>query len=118
MEHLTKIYFREKWNLRDTRVQTLIQRPVRSAAFVDSNVFTYDEIKTLFRRDPYFNDFLGLGKLKWSAWLQFRVGNHPWLMGFQRTDAQGSFESVDMKLIQPFFSIGLGSCQSISSGRP
>jgi DNA-binding CsgD family transcriptional regulator len=102
MEQLTKIYFREGWNLRDTRVQTLVRRPVRSAAFVDSAVFTYDEMKSLFRRDPYFNDFLGLGKLKWSAWIQFRVGKHPWLMGFQRTDVQGPFESVDMKLIQPF----------------
>jgi DNA-binding CsgD family transcriptional regulator len=102
MEHLTKIYFREGWNLRDTRTLTLIQRPVKSAAFVDSAVFKYDEIKSLFRRDPYFNDFLGLGKLKWGAWVQFRVGKHPWLMTFQRTDAQGSFENVDMRLIQPF----------------
>jgi DNA-binding CsgD family transcriptional regulator len=102
MESLTKVYFREGWNLRDTRVQTLVRRPVESAAFVDSAVFTYDEMKSLFRRDPYFNDFLGLGKLRWGAWIQFRVGKHPWLMTFQRTDAQGSFEDVDMRLIEPF----------------
>jgi DNA-binding CsgD family transcriptional regulator len=102
MEQLTKIYFREGWNLRDTRVQTLIQRPVKLAAFTDFAIFTYDEMKTLFRRDPYFNDFLALGKLKWGAWIQFRVENHPWLMTFQRTDVQGSFEDVDVRLIQPF----------------
>src|ERR1700710_1467923 len=44
MESLTKVYFREGWNLRDTRTLTLIKRPVRSTAFDDSAVFTYDEM--------------------------------------------------------------------------
>lgn len=106
MEDLTKVYFKEGWHLRDIRVprvQSLFasSHPVPSA-FCDSDMFSYDEMRDLFRKDAYFNDFLQQGKLKWGGWIRFPVmGRHPWLVAFQRTDAQGPFERDDMLRLSP-----------------
>jgi hypothetical protein len=68
VEHLTKIYFREGWHLRDTRVSAFAKKHAkRSGAFVDGDLFTNDEFKSLLRRDPYYNDFLGANKFRWGA---------------------------------------------------
>ncbi|MDA9431148.1 hypothetical protein XH88_04950 [Bradyrhizobium sp. CCBAU 51627] len=105
MEDLTKVYFKEGWHLRDTRVrrvQSLFtsSRPV-APAFCDSDMFSYEEMQRLFRKDAYFNDFLRLGKLKWGGWIRFPVMGQPWLVAFQRTAAQGPFERDDMLRLAP-----------------
>lgn len=105
MDDLTKIYFKEGWHLRDTRVarvQSLFasSRPI-APAFCDADMFSYDEIRRLFRNDSYFNDFLRLGKLKWGGWIRFPVMGQDWLMAFQRTEAQGPFEREDMLRLSP-----------------
>lgn len=98
LERLTQIYFKEGWNLRDTRVQKfLVHRKPRTAAFHEYDIFTSDEMNHLFRKDAFFNDFLGIGKLKWGTWIQFRSSNDPWLLSFQRTMAQGQFERADLE---------------------
>jgi DNA-binding CsgD family transcriptional regulator len=114
MEELTKAYFREGWHLRDTRLQRLLSLSMKSAVFNDFDVFTYDELKGLFRRDAYFNDFLGKGKLRWSAWIQFRSGRSPWLIGFQRTDAQTPFEPGEISSLQPL-SLALTQTANLSA---
>lgn len=105
MEDLTKVYFKEGWHLRDIRVprvQSLFasSRPI-APAFCDADMFTNDEMRHLIRKDAYFNDFLRLGKLKWGGWIRFPVSGHPWLIAFQRTDAQGPFERDDMLRLAP-----------------
>lgn len=105
MEDLTKVYFKEGWHLRDIRVprvQSLFasSSPI-APAFCDSDIFSYDEMRHLFRKDAYFNDFLRQGKLKWGGWVRFPVSGHPWLIAFQRTDAQGPFERDDMLRLSP-----------------
>ncbi len=105
MEDLTKVYFKEGWHLRDIRVPRVRRlfassRPI-APAFCDADIFGYDEIQHLFRKDAYFNDFLRLGKLKWGGWIRFTVMGHPWLVAFQRTDAQGPFERDDMLRLSP-----------------
>jgi DNA-binding CsgD family transcriptional regulator len=101
MEDLTRLYFREKWNLRDTRARTLLRRPMKRAAFYDYDVFTLDEMKHLLRRDPYFNDFLGAGKLRWGAWIQFYVAGEPWMVALQRTVSQGPFDAANVASLEP-----------------
>ena len=100
MEDLTKQYFREGWHLRDTRLKKLLSLSMRRPTFHDFDVFEDEELKGLMRRDPFFNDFLGAGKLAWSAWIQFRVGNDPWMIGFQRTVNQGAFGPDDTLALQ------------------
>jgi DNA-binding CsgD family transcriptional regulator len=106
MEALTKVYFREGWHLRDIRVprvQSLLassSRPL-APAFCDEDMFGYDELQNLIRKDAYFNDFLRLGKLKWGGWIRFPVAGEPWLIAFQRTDAQGPFQREDMNRLAP-----------------
>ncbi|MGY3447159.1 helix-turn-helix transcriptional regulator [Bradyrhizobium sp. USDA 4473] len=105
MEDLTNIYFKEGWHLRDIRVprvQNLFasSHPV-APAFCDSDLFSYDEMRQLFRKDAYFNDFLRKGKLKWGGWIRFPVMGVPWLIALQRTDAQGPFERDDMLRLSP-----------------
>jgi DNA-binding CsgD family transcriptional regulator len=114
MEHLTRVYFRDEWNLRDTRVQVLGQRKVKSPAFSDFDMYTSEEIKTLFRRDAYYNDFLGLERLKWGAWMQFRIDGAPWMIALQRTEAQGYFEPRDVDLLRPL-SHSLAEVANLSS---
>lgn len=108
MEDLTRVYFREEWHLRDIRVprvQSLFasSQPV-APAFCDADMFSYDEMRQLFRQDAYFNDFLRQGKLKWGGWIRFPVMGQPWLIAFQRTDAQGPFERDDMLRLAPLAS--------------
>ncbi|MGY3452160.1 helix-turn-helix transcriptional regulator [Bradyrhizobium sp. USDA 4353] len=105
MEDLTRVYFKDEWHLRDIRVprvQSLFasSHPV-APAFCDADMFSYDEMRQLFRQDPYFNDFLRQGKLKWGGWIRFPVAGQPWLVAFQRTDAQGPFERDDMLRLAP-----------------
>jgi DNA-binding CsgD family transcriptional regulator len=106
MESLTEVYFKEGWHLRDIRVprvQSLLassSRPL-APAFCDEDMFGYDELQTLIRKDSYFNDFLRLGKLKWGGWIRFPVAGEPWLIAFQRTDAQGPFQREDMDRLAP-----------------
>lgn len=105
MEDLTKVYFKEGWHLRDIRVprvQSLFasSSPI-APAFCDSDMFSYDEMRHLFRKNAYFNDFLRQGKLKWGGWVRFPVSGHPWLIAFQRTEAQGPFERDDMLRLSP-----------------
>lgn len=105
MEDLTRVYFKEEWHLRDIRVprvQSLFasSHPV-APAFCDADMFSYDEMRQLFRQDAYFNDFLRQGKLKWGGWIRFPVAGQPWLVAFQRTDAQGPFELDDMLRLAP-----------------
>ncbi len=105
MEDLTKVYFKEGWHLRDIRVprvQSLFasSRPM-APAFCDSDMFSYDEMRQLFRNDGYFNDFLRLGKLKWGGWIRFQVMGQPWLIAFQRTEVQGPYEPGDMLRLSP-----------------
>jgi DNA-binding CsgD family transcriptional regulator len=64
-------------------------------------MFSDDEMRQLFRRDAYFNDFLRLGKLKWGGWVRFPVMEQPWLIAFQRTEAQGPFERDEMLRLSP-----------------
>lgn len=105
MEDLTKFYFREGWHLRDTRVPRVRNLFASSRqivpAFCDADIFGYDEIRHLFRKDAYFNEFLRHGKLKWGGWIRFLVNGQPWLIAFQRTDAQGPFEREDMLKLSP-----------------
>lgn len=105
MEDLTRVYFKEEWHLRDIRVprvQSLFasSHPV-APAFCDADMFSYDEMRQLFRQDAYFNDFLRRGKLRWGGWIRFPVAGQPWLVAFQRTDAQGPFEPDDMLRLAP-----------------
>ncbi len=105
MEDLTRIYFKERWHLRDIRVprvQSLFasSHPI-APAFCDADMFTYDEIQHLFRKGAYFNDFLRHGRLKWGGWIRFPVMGQPWLIAFQRTDVQGPFERGDMLRLSP-----------------
>lgn len=105
MEDLTKVYFKEGWHLRDIRVprvQSLFASSHPTAlAFCDSDMFSYDEMRHLFRKNAYFNDFLRQGNLKWGGWIRFPVMGQPWLVAFQRTDAQGPFERDDMLRLSP-----------------
>lgn len=105
MEDLTKVYFREGWHLRDTRVPRVRNLFASSRhffpAFCDADIFGYDEIRHLFRKDAYFNEFLRHGKLKWGGWIRFPVMGQPWLIAFQRTAAQGPFEREDMLKLSP-----------------
>jgi DNA-binding CsgD family transcriptional regulator len=103
MEDLTKLYFRDGWQSRDTRLKKLHSIRLRDPVFHDFHVFGRDELLLLSRRDSFFNDFLGKGKLKWSAWIQFRSEGSPWLIGFQRSAEQGQFESRDIALLQPLY---------------
>jgi len=105
MEDLTKVYFREGWHLRDIRVprvQSLFASSRTMApAFCDEDMFTYDEMRQLIRSNAYFNDFLRLGRLRWGGWIRFPVMGHPWLIAFQRTEAEGPFERDDMLRLSP-----------------
>jgi DNA-binding CsgD family transcriptional regulator len=106
MEERTKAYFKEGWHLRDIRVPRL-QRLLASSsrplapAFCDEDMFGYDELKSLIRKEAYFNDFLRPGRLKWGGWIRFPVGGEPWLIAFQRTDAQGPFGREEMLRLSP-----------------
>ncbi|WP_456717246.1 MULTISPECIES: helix-turn-helix transcriptional regulator [unclassified Bradyrhizobium] len=103
---MTKVYFKDGWHLRDIRVprvQSLLAsswRPL-APAFCDEDMFGYDELQNLIRKDAYFNDFLRLGNLKWGGWIRFPVAGEPWLIAFQRTDAQGPFQREDMNRLAP-----------------
>jgi DNA-binding CsgD family transcriptional regulator/PAS domain-containing protein len=103
MEELTAQYFREGWQARDTRLRKLQSIHLRAPVFHDFHVFGNDELRTLSRTDPFFNDFLGKGNLKWSAWIQFRSGKSPWLIGFQRNEREGQFEQHEISMLQPLY---------------
>jgi DNA-binding CsgD family transcriptional regulator len=103
MEELTALYFREGWQSRDTRLKKLQSIQLREPVFHDFHVFGAEELRTLSRTDPFFNDFLGKGNLKWSAWIQFRSGNTPWLIGFQRSEKEGQFDRADLTVLHPLY---------------
>lgn len=115
VEHLTKIYFREGWHLRDTRVLAFAKRHAkRSGAFADSDLFTTEEFKSLLRRDPYYNDFLGANKFRWGSWIQFIAQGEPWMVALQRTEAQGAFDAGERERLQSF-STALSEVANLSS---
>lgn len=104
MEDLTKVYFKQEWHLRDIRVplfQSVLASRAIAPAFCDADMLTYDEMRHLFRKDAYFNEFLRLGKLRWGAWIRFPAKGQHWLMALQRTEAQGAFEPSDMLRLSP-----------------
>jgi DNA-binding CsgD family transcriptional regulator len=101
MESLTKIYFKDGWHLRDTRSLMLAKRPMHLAAFGDEDFFGTEEWNGLIHHDSYFNDFLGIQRLRYGAWIQFNSANKPWIIALQRTITQGAFERADIARLQP-----------------
>lgn len=114
VQDITKIYFRDGWHQRDTRSLTLAKRPMRQAAFGDIDFFGKEEWNSLIRRDAYFNDFLGIQRLRYGAWVQFNSGGHPWLIALQRTVSQGAFDRAEIARLQPFARM-LGEVGAISA---
>ncbi|MBR0725253.1 helix-turn-helix transcriptional regulator [Bradyrhizobium manausense] len=115
VEHLTNIYFREGWHLRDPRVSAFAKKHAkRSGAFVDGDLFTTEEFKSLLQCDPYYNDFLGANSFRWGGWIQFVAQGEPWMVALQRTQAQGAFDAGERDRLQSF-SAALSEVANLSS---
>jgi DNA-binding CsgD family transcriptional regulator len=115
VEDMTNIYFRQGWHLRDPRVSAFAKRHAkRPGAFVDGDLYTNEEFRSLLRRDPYYNEFLGAHRFRWGAWIQFMAQGDPWMVALQRTEAQGAFDEAEKIRLQSF-SAALTEVANLSS---
>lgn len=95
-------YVEEKWMTRDLRRRGLALLKSKGI-YGEPDHATEEEIK----RHPYYQDFLGRFKLRWSAQVKVMAGDDLWCLSLQRGVDQQPFSSLELRQLQhagPIFS--------------
>ncbi len=96
VDALIRRYFADGWSTRDVRGNRGIPLLARGVPVViDQDLITSDEM----RREPLYNDCLVAEGFQWFAGVGFRAGSALWILTFQRTQREGTFNPSDKGIL-------------------
>jgi hypothetical protein len=96
ISELADLYFNEGWHASDIRpVRNARLRKRGQLVVIDQDILSPDEMC----RNGTYNDFFIRHGFQWFASVSIRVGTELWVLSFQRTKRQGSFENEDKRVL-------------------